>query len=236
MRIIKTILGLLFPERCPVCDEVLRIGGRRVCKTCRKNLVYVTGATCFRCGKKLADDTAEFCADCMENEHLFVSGRALYEYQSAAPMIYRFKYAGRREYGRFFAEEIAYFLGDYIREISPDAIIPVPLHPRKQRVRGYNQAEVIAKELGAILGIPVITDLVKRVEDTKPLKNLGPFERQNSLKKAFILGENGVKLSTTIVIDDVFTTGSTIDEISRVLLTTNSIKIYFITLAIGEGV
>lgn len=236
MRLMETVLGLLFPERCPVCDEVLRMGRERMCKSCRKELVYVTGPVCFRCGKKLSDETAEFCEDCRVNEHLFVSGRALYEYRSAAPMIFRFKYAGRKEYGKFFAKEIAYYLDDFIRDVSPDAIIPVPLHPRKERVRGYNQAEVVARELGALLGIPVITDLIRRAEDTKPLKNMGPFERQNSLKKAFILGENGVKLSTTIIIDDVFTTGSTIDAISQVLLETKSMKIYFITLAIGEGV
>lgn len=232
----QKLAALLYPPRCVVCDEALVYAGRGVCPECRKKLRYVGGAVCMRCGKPMREQSTVYCEDCRENEHYFLGGRALYTYDSVAPSIYRFKYAGRQEYGLFFAREIAYYLGDYIREISPDAIVPVPLHPRKERIRGYNQAEVVAKELGRMLDIPVFPKLVRRVEDTKPLKSMGPWERQNSLKKAFILGENGVKLDTTIVIDDVFTTGNTIDAISRVLLEAKSMRIYFITLAIGEGI
>ena len=155
----------------------------------------------------MREQSTVYCEDCRENEHYFLGGRALYTYDSVAPSIYRFKYAGRQEYGLFFAREIAYYLGDYIREISPDAIVPVPLHPRKERIRGYNQAEVVAKELGRMLDIPVFPKLVRRVEDTKPLKSMGPWERQNrqcfykymslcrsfflSSQEKFLLRENG---------------------------------------------
>lgn len=232
----QAVARLLYPPRCVICDEVLANAKRGVCRKCRGEISYVGGEVCKRCGKPLREERGSFCRDCENNPHFFIGGRALYTYESVALPIYRFKYAGRREYGIFFAREIAYYLGDYIRQIAPDAILPVPLHPGKERARGYNQAGVIAKELGRLLDIPVYSNLVKRVANTKPLKNMGPLERQNSLKKAFILGENGVKLDTTIVIDDVFTTGSTIDAISKVLLQEKSMKIYFITLAIGEGI
>ena len=160
----QKLAALLYPPRCVVCDEALVYAGRGVCPECRKKLRYVGGAVCMRCGKPMREQSTVYCEDCRENEHYFLGGRALYTYDSVAPSIYRFKYAGRQEYGLFFAREIAYYLGDYIREISPDAIVPVPLHPRKERIRGYNQAEVVAKELGRMLDIPVFPKLVRRVD------------------------------------------------------------------------
>ena len=103
-------------------------------------------------------------------------------------------------------------------------------------MRGYNQAQVLAEALGKHLNIPVETDLVRRIRNTKALKALNSKERLNNLKNAFILSQNGVKLKTIIIVDDIYTTGSTIDAMSEVLLAAGVRDVYFIALAIGEGV
>ncbi len=227
---------LLYPARCPICDELLGTGGQRMCPACRRRVHYLSGPLCFQCGKKLSDCEAEFCGDCKRGRHLFTAGRALYEYEDIAPALYRFKYGGRREYASFFARELARQLGDYIRSLAPDGLVPIPMYPAKQRRRGYNQAELLAKALGQELGIPVYTGLVVRNRNTKPLKELNSEERLNNLKKAFNLGQNGVKLKTIILIDDIYTTGSTVDQVSAVLLAGGGQRIYYIALAIGTGV
>lgn len=242
-RLMKAAGDLLFPLKCPICDEVLReqvqmMRGRYpvgICQGCAGKVRYVVPPRCFKCGKHLQDEEQEYCTDCRNAEHVFIMGRALYEYHSVRDAIYRFKYSGRREYARIFAKEMAFYLGDFIKRLKPDGLLPVPIHTARHRERGYNQAAVLAGALGKELGIPVYDNLVVRKVNTKPLKNMSPGERQNSLKKAFILGENVVKLSTVIIIDDIYTTGATVDAVAEVLLTSGPMKIYFITLAIGEN-
>lgn len=238
--IIKKILGvvaaLLYPPRCPVCDMVVLPWNKGICSSCMKKIKYVATPRCCKCGKHIEDVVEEFCPDCQGKTHYYIKGRALYEYKELAPSIYRFKYAGRREYAEVFGEEIAYYLKDFFEELQPDALVPVPMHPTKERVRGYNQATLLAQAIGRYTQIPVYQDLVKRIRNTRPLKYLNPEERLNNLKKAFILRENGVKLNVIVIIDDIYTTGSTIDAIARVLQEDKERKVYFITLAIGETI
>jgi ComF family protein len=111
----------------------------------------------------------------------------------------------------------------------------VPLSRQRRKKRGYNQAELLAREIGKQMGIPVYSHLVKRIKNTKPQKNLNPSERQNNLKKAFIIGQNDVKLSTIVIIDDIYTTGSTIDAVAQALTGTVAEKVYFAVLSAGEG-
>lgn len=233
---LETAASLLYPARCPVCDETLGTGAQRMCPTCRRKVQYLRQPLCCRCGKKLSDPEAEFCGDCRRGRHLFTAGRALYEYADIAPALYRFKYGGCREYARFFGEELAGELGGYIRSLEPDGLVPIPMYRGKQRRRGYNQAALLAQALGREMDLPVYPDLVVRSRNTRPLKELNCEERLNNLKKAFNLGQNGVKLKTIILIDDIYTTGSTMDQVSAVLLSGGCQRIYFVTLAIGAGV
>lgn len=235
MRLINELLQLLFPLRCPVCDEIVRPYGEKICTDCMKRLKLLTPPFCMKCGKKLMEE-GEFCRDCSSRRHEFVRGRALYEYESAAPAIYRFKYGNRREYADFFGEETVRYLGEFIRAVQPDALVPIPLHKKRSLKRGYNQATLLARAIGRYSGVPTEEKLLLRVKDTIPLKLLNPEERQNNLKKAFIMAQNDVKLKTIIIIDDIYTTGSTIDEAARTLKAGGVQNIYFVTLACGAGV
>ncbi len=229
------VLRVVYPVHCPVCDEIVDEPGEKVCAECLRKIKLLTPPWCMRCGRKV-EDGEEYCRDCRGSRHVFDRGRALYEYADAAASIYRFKYAGRREYADFFGEEIAEYLGDFIRQIQPDGIVPIPLHRRRYAKRGYNQAELLARETGRRLGIPVYPKMLVRVRNTVPQKKLNPQERQNNLKKAFNIGRNDVKLKVILVFDDIYTTGSTIDEAARALREAGAEKIYFITLACGAGI
>ncbi len=145
--------------------------------------------------------------------------------------IYGFKYNGRQEYAEFYAEEIVKRYGRFIRSVKPDLIVPIPLHKKRYRKRGYNQAELIAAELSKRLGLPTDPHLLMRIKETRPQKNLSESERENNLKRAFKMRKNDVSLKTVVLIDDIYTTGSTIDSAAG-CLKKNAVKgVYFIVLS-----
>lgn len=228
-------LNLVFPPRCPVCDRPVRLPEHLICRDCRETLRYIRPPYCLKCGKHIKNAGEEYCFDCAQKRHFYDRGKALYEYSGIQASVYRFKYQGRQEYAVFYGEEIAARLGGWIRGLGAQALVPAPLHRQKLRSRGYNQAELLARQIGRHTGIPVRTDLVERIRKTIPQKELGDKQRQNNLKKAFKFTGNDVKLSTIIIIDDIYTTGSTIDEIAKVLKQSGIRRVYYIALSIGRG-
>lgn len=231
----ESLLQMVYPRRCPVCDGITGWRGEKICPECRGRLTLLAEPWCMRCGRKLSEEE-EYCSECRRRKHFYLRGRALYDYAGAAEAIYRFKYGGRREYADFFGEQISLYLGDFIRAVNPDGLVPVPLHRRRMRTRGYNQAELLARAVGRRMDLPVYPKMLVRVRNTAPQKKLNPEERQNNLKKAFIIRRNDVKLKTVIVVDDIYTTGATIDEAARVLKEAGADRVYFITLACGAGI
>jgi ComF family protein len=246
------IFNLLFPRRCPICDEPVKLNIIRhkpsplppplvglICPACYPKISYLAEPTCLKCGKALSqageNAAIEFCHDCAVRSHQFDRGLALFEYPCIAGSLSRFKYKGRQEYAEYYGAEIARILGKDILAMNPECLIPVPIHQKRLRSRGYNQATVLAKVISRHLGIPVADKLVARVHATAPLKNMNLEERQDSLKSAFNLMENDVKLGTVMIVDDIFTTGSTIDAIARELRLMGVNRIYFVALSIGKG-
>lgn len=230
------ILDLIFPRRCPVCDKIIGVDGAMVCPSCRDKLKVVKEPLCRKCGKELHDDTAEYCLDCRKRTHFFDEGAALYEYASVRDSIYRFKYMGRQEYKEFYGKEIVRHLGRKMRIWRADALVPVPIHKSRMQKRGYNQAQLLAEEIGKRTGIPVLSDYIVRIKKTAPQKALNPKDRQNNLKKAFKIGRNDVKLKTIIIVDDIYTTGSTIDEVAKQCRSMGIEKIYFVVLAMRNRI
>ncbi|HOO27358.1 MAG TPA: ComF family protein [Lachnospiraceae bacterium] len=235
-KIYEYLVDLLFPPRCPVCHEIVLPKGEKVCPKCRSRLYYVKEPYCMKCGKPLKNDEKEFCGDCERRAHFFTEGRAVFVYdETMRKSIYQFKYGGRQEYAGFYGEEIEKKLGGIIRRWNADVLIPIPLHKSRQKNRGYNQAELIAGELEKRVGIPVVQNLLVRVKKTAAQKNLNALERENNLKKAFKIKQNDVKLNSVILIDDIYTTGCTIDTAAKCLREAGIKKIYYIVLSIGHG-
>ncbi len=231
---IRRLTRALYPGRCAICDEVIAYD-RMLCPTHEKTLRPVIGDTCRKCGKPLRDTDRLCCYDCNRKIHYFDRGFAVFRYEDVRESLYRFKYSGRAEYAGFYAYAADKVYGSIIRDLDIDAIVPVPIHKKRMAVRGYNQAELIARELSGLTGIPEYNGLIRRCRATIPLKNLSEAERKNNLKKAFIIASNDVKLKKILLVDDIYTTGSTMDAISVLLRGAGVCEIYFLAVAIGAG-
>lgn len=189
----------------------------------------------MKCGKSV-DETEEYCEDCRRHNLAFEQGKSVWLHKGkAAEAIYRFKFHNKRYYAELFAEEMAERCGEWIRKQQIDVLIPVPLHPSKKRNRGFNQSELLAKELGRILRIPVESDVVLRVKKTLPQKTLGNREREENLQNAFGVRRSWSPKRRVLLIDDIYTTGNTIHRISKVLKQAGVQKVYFLTISIGQG-
>ena len=230
----RMFLDLLYPPRCVICDKVVS-PGETVCPACRKKIHTIQEPVCMKCGKPLLNVRKEFCGDCEKKKHSFTQGKSLWVYETEVKKsIYRFKYQNKREYARGYAEEIAKEYGDWIKKKRIQAIVPIPLYKKKQRKRGYNQAQVLAKELGRVWNLPVYTDLLIRIRDTKPQKMLNDTERKNNLKRAFKTTKNIVQLKHILLIDDIYTTGSTLDAAAAALLAAGAGEVYTCCISIGK--
>lgn len=228
------LISWIYPRRCALCDEVIS-SKELVCKSCLGKIRPLSGETCSKCGKLLQDTSKLYCYDCSRKIHYYDRGYAIFEYRDVKESLIRFKYYGRVEYARYYAMCAYSRYGDLFKSLKPDALIPVPIHKKREIKRGYNQAAVLAKELSKLFNIPVREDLIFRKKATIPLKKLDEAARINNLKKAFIIPSNSVKLDTIVIIDDIYTTGSTMDVMSRLFRECGVKKIYFLTVAIGRG-
>lgn len=231
---VRRLMSFLYPDRCAVCDEVVE-SGNTLCKECSQKIRPLHGDTCHRCGKLLTDTDRLYCYDCSRKIHFYERGFAIFEYSDIKKSLYRFKYSGRAEYAAFYAFAADRVYGKTLKELDLDAIVPIPIHKRRLAVRGYNQAEEFAKELSKRINTPVMSNLIRRCKSTVPLKKLSEEERKNNLKNAFIIAANDVKLKKILLVDDIYTTGATIDTVSALFKEHGVEKIYFITVAIGAG-
>jgi ComF family protein len=230
----EAVLGIFFPVHCPVCDRVLPFSSE-ICPECERVLRRVKAPVCAKCGKHIRRAGDIYCFDCLRNPKPFMRGFSLYEYASVHDSVSRFKNLGRPDYGIFYGRQMGRFLLRNWRGPWPEALIPIPLHPDKERLRGYNQSAVLAQEIEKLTGIPLREDILIRTNQAKVQKNLGRMERQKNMKKAFQLHKNDVKLKTVVLVDDVYTTGSTIAAATDVLKSAGVEDVYYITLAIGAG-
>lgn len=233
--IMEKAIGLLWPEICPFCGKA---SNRGICAKCRAKLerLKVREPRCMRCGKPVRHAEQEYCYDCMHMERRYDRGYGLWLHKEpVSTSIYQFKYYNQRRYGVWYAEELIRYYGHVIKRWDPDLIIPIPLHRKRRRKRGYNQAEIIGRELGRRLGISVDANGLIRKMYTVPQKGLGHLERRKNLEHAFVLRDSFRPVPTVLLIDDIYTTGNTIDAASIVLKKKGVEKVYFLTISIGQG-
>ncbi|MDY3747991.1 MAG: ComF family protein [Lachnospiraceae bacterium] len=256
--ILKNLMDILYPRRCPVCHDILKLSEGPVHSACQAKLKYVQEPVCYRCGKPVLTGDDEYCSDCMARRHYYESGHAVWVYDALMQKsIAMYKYHGAKEYADFYAQQMAAMYGSWIKSLNPDVLIPVPVHWKKKCQRGYNQAELLAKRLGMHLHFPVDTKYLVRGQWTKPQKTLTPAQRYENLKNVFyikkykkrkLLTQNTIKklrsLKTfktrktkypvVLLIDDIYTTGSTIDACASVLKAAGTERVYYLSLCIGS--
>lgn len=229
-------IDLLFPRRCPVCDGIVMPRGRLICPECLKTLSFVKNPVCKKCGKEVISDIAEFCLDCVRHRRTFEYGRALVNYEEhAAKSMAKIKYKNKREYLDFYGEAVCLRYEKLIRRMDAQVLVPVPVHPARKRERGFNQAELLANRIGNRLGIPVCPDMLARNKKTMPQKGLDPSGRLKNLEEAFSAGKLFEGVEGVILVDDIYTTGSTIEACTRVLKKAGIKRVYFLAVCIGRG-
>ena len=237
----ETILNILFPRRCPVCGEIVEPPGGLICPACFHKLSFVKQPVCKKCGKEIQDAAEEFCGDCTKRRHAFESGLALMNYdETARRSMAWIKYKNKREYLDFYAEAAAEKLRQYENreEWQFDGLVPVPVHPARKRKRGFNQAEVPAKRIGERLEMPVYPEFLYRIRNTEPLKELNPDERLRNLQQAFQADAEAIRargVQNVLLVDDIYTTGSTAEACTRALLSAGIEKVCFFAVCIGQG-
>ena len=231
----EQVIAMVYPHRCPVCDGIPEYG-ERICPECEKKLAFITEPVCKCCGKPLETEREEYCYDCGRHTHRYDSGKALLVYQGKIKdSLWRFKYQNRREYAWYYAAQTAARYGSWIRQRGIEVIVPIPLHKQRRRQRGYNQAELYARHIGRMLGIPVRAELLRRVRQTVPQKQLNDVQRKNNLKKAFKCAPDIVQFKKILIVDDIYTTGSTIDAAAETLKSAGVQQVFFACISIGRG-
>lgn len=238
--ICSVIREVLYPRRCPVCGEIVLPKGRKICPECKEKLKIIKEPFCKKCSKPLEIEEQEYCFDCKKSNFSFVRGRALFLYDSLMKeSIASFKFRGKKEYADFYTEEICSYLKEDILSMEPDVLIPVPVHVAKKRKRGYNQAGLLADGIGKLLNIPVVHDFLIRNKNTLPQKTLSSKERMKNLEAAFEINKNVLSIikrcNKILIVDDIYTTGSTIQACTKVILDYGFKEVYFVSLCIGKG-
>jgi ComF family protein len=176
------------------------------------------------------------CFDCAKEDHMYVEGGSLWVYEGLVKQaIYDYKYKGKKEYGVLFAKEVVRYYNE-TKEWSVDMVIPVPLYKKRLKERGFNQAEVIASILSKELGLKPSSDkALRRLKPTIPQKDLSDTDRRMNVHNAFCADGSWVKGQRILLIDDIYTTGSTINACTKALLEVGAKEVYYMAIAIGRG-
>lgn len=203
---------------------------------CMAKLKYVSEPVCLRCGKPIESAREEYCYDCQKRKHYFDSGRAVWVYeQYMRQSIVWYKYKHCKEFSDFYASQMIQRFGGWMKSVYPDAVIPVPLNKKKLRIRGYNQAEPVAARIAQHIGCKMDVHTLVRSRYTAPQKDLGPAERFNNLKKAFTVDmKAAAKYRRILLVDDIYTTGSTMDACAHQLKEAGVREVFFVTMCIGS--
>lgn len=227
---------LLFPSDCEICRaDLIGPGEKVVCRNCLDSLRMTESPFCLCCGRFFSGSGENhLCAACLESRPPFVRHRSVARYEGVVKeIILNFKYRG--------FEVLARDLGDFIvRNLGREedlwsgleAIVPVPLHPAKERKRGFNQARLLARELAQRTGIPLVNKRLVKVRATPAQTSLEARDRGINLKGAFLVKKAaGLSGKIVLLVDDVCTTGSTLRECSRALRRAGVKEVRAVTVA-----
>lgn len=221
----QRLLDIIYPPSCALCQVKLD-AGRCLCAVCDADLPRLTAPFCDTCGEGFPGQIHEefSCQNCSNLKFSFEFARpAMIRDERTLELIHRLKYARElhlaRDLGRLAAEALADpRFAPAIAEKWP--LVPVPLHLRREQNRHFNQAAEIARSLGSISGLPVLHAL-RRTRSTEHQTALTRAQRLANLRGAFVLSRSGLRASRkptgAILVDDVLTTGSTVDECAKIL-------------------
>ena len=202
-------VDLVLPRRCAACGR----GGSFLCEPCEAALSRLEGPYCPRCAHPGVD---RLCERCASSPPAFDGVRAVCLFNGAArSLVHRLKYSNFRA----VAPDMARLLADLLEPSRMEGVIiaPVPLHPRRERRRGYNQSELLARTVGRMAGLPVRPGIVRRVRNTPPQVSIENYEERRANTEGSFACPAGLSGESVLLIDDVVTTGSTMSACAAAL-------------------
>lgn len=209
---LRTAVDFIFPPLCLGCGSYTE-HPYDICQNCLERIQVFKQPFCLNCFT--FQESCIECAVCKQN------GLLLFSFASYSPplkdIIIEFKFKGITKTAKLFAEKIADQFGELIQSYQADCLIPVPLHASRQNMRGYNQADLFARQLASLLHIPINNDILSRTKKRKPQARLSLKERADNIKEVFALNESPESNKTCIIVDDVVTSGNTVLEAADTL-------------------
>lgn len=233
------LIDVVFPGECPICEQgAYRNDEAFACLSCLDELLWINGARCKKCGESMPVPVSIelICSNCREFPLSILSVRSMFKLnEQGRALIHSIKYGGVK---RVMGDAPHWFHRNrgFINFIKDAVLIPVPLHRRKMRSRGFNQSLWIAEEFAKVAGgRTVVYDCLERVRSTPSQTKLSRNERRNNVKNAFALraGTCLDGFNEFVLIDDVYTTGSTLDACAEVLLKSGYPKVRAATMGHG---
>ncbi|AOT70033.1 ComF family protein [Geosporobacter ferrireducens] len=239
--LVDGLLDFVYPRNieCILCrDPIEKKEKYAICASCKKKIHFAEEKTCKKCGKPLEElYLPELCHDCMMTKHFFTRSYTCVVYdEEIKTLLYRLKYGKQR----YLAYHMAEMMTAKIKEKELEQmhwIIPVPLHTAKKRQREFNQSEIISQYISRQTGWPMDEKNLIRIKDTATQNKLSREERKINMKNAFqILKPEKIKAKKILLVDDIYTTGSTLNSCSKELLRAGALDIYAITFAAGKNI
>jgi len=220
--ITQAVLDLFYPPRCHACKKRVPMGSDlMICRVCLADLTFLRAPLCPRCGKEMSPDAGEanrFCVACLKKKPEFDSARSLVHYKSAArTLLHRLKFSGDTGAGAVLVQAVVRE-GEMSGRRKYDLIIPVPLHPSRLRKRGLNQSLTLARVLFPGEREKIRPTALTRVKNTIAQTGLDGVARRKNLRGAFAVPPSvSVQAKAVLLVDDVYTTGTTVGECARSL-------------------
>ena len=224
--VLAATLDLLFPRRCVGCEEE----GSFLCARCEAALPRLVAPFCRLCAQPLT--SSELCSRCREAPPPGLEGiRAPYLMEGAVrDCVHRLKYQDFRALGRVLGGLLAAYASELALPAS--VLVPVPLHPRRLRARGYNQAALLAQEMGRRMGVPVAEGALRRSRAAPPQARSSDVEaRRRNVEGSFIVRDGSPAGRAVLLVDDVCTTGSTLSACASALKAAGAASVWAVTAA-----
>lgn len=222
----RIALDLLFPQRCVSCGRE----GAYICRSCRQSLLLITPPVCPRCGRPQPSGT--LCSGCVNWQAEIDGIRSPFIFDGVMRQaIHELKYRNLRA----LAAPLAKLLHDYLiaNPVPGEVLVPVPLHRKRLGERGYNQSSLLARELGKLTGLPVVDDCLVRQRQAIPqAKTANVSERQRNVAGAFAYRDGRLRGKQVLLIDDVATSGSTLDACAGALKSVGVVSVWGLVMAV----
>lgn len=221
----RMALDLLFPQRCVGCGR----GGVLICPSCQSSLPIVAPPLCPRCG--LPQPSGVLCPGCVSWQAEIDGIRSPFRFEGVMrEAVHQLKYRNLRT----IAVPLVQLLNTYLagHPVPGEVLVPVPLHPKRLRERGYNQSALLARELSKLTNMPVVADCLVRQQHTPPqAKTATVEERRSNVAEAFICRNDGLRDKQVILIDDVATSGATLNACAQALKMAGAASVWGLVVA-----